>query len=262
MGMDSTQVREPQPGTPGQGTDVGAHDLEQRLNGRIEQTASGFRQIVDKRFSVVDNLARDYATTKQQLGQMQQALGQIQGYFQQAKEAEMDPDERAKLQSERTQLAMAREREALIKNARQQNAAFTVARALPDLGMKWGDERIDWGAEAPLYESDPNTWANNIILRANQAFAQEATKQTQQRATETQRTVETRAQESAQAARVEAQNAQRQMAAGVSPAQPSGEGPDWRGRVDQMGHKERLEYIQRVKNKLLHGEISHPNQVM
>jgi hypothetical protein len=247
------------PTNPAAGRDVGAtpDDLDARFNARIEQVASGFRSVMDRR---VGQLERQNQALIGQLQQTQNNLNAIQGYFQQAQEAELDPSERQRRQDIRAQQAWSNERAQLILNARKQASAFKVLNGITELGYKWNDERFDWAPDQ--YESDPDGWANTVLMNATRRYAQDTTQSQTQRRQTVQDAQRQHTQEVAAQQRVQSQNQERQAQAGqVSTATPSGEQSDVWNKIKQMSHKERLELIDRTNRGILHGEITHPDQI-
>lgn len=258
--QNSTQVSgqpgswQGQPMAPNESGDVGA-DLDSRLNERIEQIANGFRSTIDRRLGTVERFAQTVPTLEQRMTQMQQQLSQVAQYFSQAQEADLDPEDRRRLQEQREQTAWQEERQRLIHNARQQNAAFKVRDALAEMGYLWNDERLDWAPT--LYESDPDAWASTVLANATRSYAAQFT-QNQQTAQQNQRR---REQEITQRTQVEGQNAQRALQASqFETGSPGGPQASWHEKARQMTVQERRDFLNRQLHRLRHGEISQPWQ--
>ncbi len=237
--------------------DVGTDDLDQRFAKRLEETASGFRSVLDKQVGPLRPLAQVVPQLQQEIQRLAQQQQALIDQLTREREATLEPEEIKQRQDLRQAQKWADERGALVLATRQSNAAWEVMRTIADFGFKWGDERLDW--ENNLYATDPDAWARRMVASASQQYAQgleaKLTQQTQERSSDTQE----RRREQQQREQTIAQNAQREsQARNTETALPGGAQADWQEKYAAMDPEKRRDWMSRTQRKIARGEIKYP----
>ena len=250
------------------GTDAGGEadqshapdDLDQRLAARLEQMASGFRSVIDKRLGNIERVAQAYPQVQAELSQLRGQLGEIQGYFRQAEDANLEPEERDRRANLRSQQEWVKERQAILLNARQNSAAFKVMKTISDLGYTWNDERLDWSPD--LYATDPDGWASAVCANAASRYKRDLEESRNRQVQERQQIETNRQREAQQRQQTEQTNLVRSVQAQVAETPPpSGAQIEWDERVRQMTPGERRAWIARVQDGIRHRRIEKPSDV-
>lgn len=171
-------------GTPqGSGTDASGDLLsrfDEIINRRLAEARSGIAQeaadtafrnsqrLIDQRFNRIDPMLA-------QIPNLVQSQQRIEGHFQTAQEADLDPADRRDREYQRQLQALAqREQDARI-NAWQTKAYADVIDSLNDAGLKRNDPRLNW--QMVDYRQDPQGWLSSMSQQVQRLAIEDARNQ-------------------------------------------------------------------------------------